>query len=74
MTVETAPPEIDGFDLTDLPHDFIADPYRYFAALRKKRPVHRMADGSILLTRYDDLVAVYRDPQIWSSDKKRELI
>jgi len=63
-------PRVDGFDLTDLPGDFIADPYRYFAALRETRPVHPMADGSYLLTRYDDLVGVYRDPGLWSSDKK----
>lgn len=35
-------PEIDvaGFDLLDPPGDFIADPYRYFAALRAASPVH----------------------------------
>ena len=29
-----------------------------------------MADGSYFLTRYDDLVEVYRDTKTWSSDKK----
>ncbi len=62
--------EIGSFDLLDLPGDFIADPYRYFAALRERSPVHRNSDGSFLLTRYDDLVSVYRDPAAWSSDKK----
>ena len=61
---------IREFDLMNLPADFIADPYRYFAGLREESPVHRMPDGSYLLTRYDDLVAVYRDPTLWSSDKK----
>ena len=28
-----------------------------------------MADGSYFLTRYDDLVAIYRDNKTWSSDK-----
>jgi len=59
-----------GFDLAAVPDDFVADPYRYFAALRAERPVHCLPDGSYLLTRYDDLVAVYRDPTTWSSDKK----
>lgn len=65
-----APCDVAGFDLKNLPEDFIADPYRYFAALRATRPVHRMPDGSYLLTRYDDIVAVYRDPVLWSSDKR----
>ncbi|SLN25527.1 cytochrome P450 [Oceanibacterium hippocampi] len=63
-------PDVGGFDLRALPGDFIADPYRYFAALREQSPIHRMGDGSYLLTRYDDCVAVYRDPANWSSDKK----
>lgn len=61
--------DIDSFDLLSLPDDFIADPYRYFAALREHDPVHANADGSFVLTRYDDLVTVYRDPALWSSDK-----
>ena len=62
--------DVAGFDLLNLPDDFIPDPYCYFAALREKDPVHENSDGSLLLTRYDDLTAVYRDPSIWSSDKK----
>ena len=62
--------EIDGFDLLNLPEDFVPDPYRYFAALRARDPVHANSDGSFVLTRYDDLVAAYRDPSVWSSDKK----
>jgi cytochrome P450 len=31
-----------------------------------------MPDGSWFLTRYRDVLAVYRDPLVWSSDKKRE--
>ena len=65
-------PDIRDFDLLDLPDDFISDPYRYFAALRQQDPVHANSDGSFVLTRYDDLVAAYRDPAVWSSDKKVE--
>jgi cytochrome P450 len=60
------------FDLANLPSDYVANPYPYFAALRKFSPVHRMPDGSYFLTRYDDLISVYRNPKIWSSDKKVE--
>ena len=64
--------DIAGFDLMRLPDDFVADPYRYFAALRERSPVHRNADGTFVLTRYDDLAAVYRDPTGWSSDKQAD--
>ena len=59
-----------GFDLFDLPPDYVPNAYEYLAALREQSPVHRNSDGSACLTRYDDLVAVYRDPGLWSSDKK----
>jgi len=58
------------FDLAQAPADFIDDPYPYFAALRTHDPVHAMP-GGILLTRYDDIIAVYRDARA-SSDKKVE--
>lgn len=58
------------FDLARAPADFIDDPYRYFAALRAHDPIHAMP-GSVLLTRYDDILAVYRDARA-SSDKKVE--
>ncbi len=66
------PPAIDGFDLRAVPADFVADPYRYLAALRAASPVYRNPDGSHLLTRYEDCVGVYRDPALWSSDKRIE--
>lgn len=60
------------FDLARLPADFYADPYPYYRALREHAPVKAMPDGSWFLTRYDDVLRVYRDPRAWSSDKKRE--
>jgi cytochrome P450 len=60
------------FDLRALPPDFYANPYPVYAALREREPVRRMPDGSWLLTRHADLVAVYRDAQSFSSDKKVE--
>jgi cytochrome P450 len=60
------------FDLRHLPPDFYADPYPYFHALRAQAPIKRMPDGSVLLTRHADLIAVYKDPQTFSSDKQAE--
>jgi cytochrome P450 len=61
-----------GFDLRALPADFYADPYPVYDLLREHDPVRRMPDGSWFLTRYADLVAVYRDARTFSSDKKVE--
>jgi cytochrome P450 len=61
-----------AFDICELPAGFIEDPHPYFHALREYDPVHRMADGSYLLTRYDDCEVVYKDAKTYSSDKKIE--
>jgi cytochrome P450 len=58
-----------AFDLKRLDPAFRDDPYPTYRALREHDPIHRMPDGSYFLTRYDDLVAVYRDAKTWSSDK-----
>lgn len=60
-----------AFTLADAGADFIDDPYPTYAALRVHDPVHALGPGSWLLTRYDDVLAVYRNPAA-SSDKKRE--
>jgi cytochrome P450 len=59
-----------SFNLARLDRAFLDDPYPTYRALREHDPVHRMPDGSYFLTRYDDLVEVYRDAKTWSSDKK----
>ena len=61
-----------SFDLRDLPADFYANPYPVYQCLRGHEPVRLMPDGSYFLTRYADVVAVYRDAQTFSSDKKLE--
>ena len=66
-----APPWVRDFKLATPPPGFIDDPYPVYAALRAHDPVHELAPGSVLLTRYDDVLAVYRSPTV-SSDKKRE--
>ena len=59
-------------DLRRLPADFLANPYPVYARLRETEPVKRLPDGSFFLTRHADLVAVYRDAQAFSSDKRVE--
>src|SRR5690349_22386775 len=61
-----------SFDLRALPPDFYANPYPVYAALPERAPVRAMPDGSWFLTRHADLIAVYRDAQVFSSDKKVE--
>ena len=60
------------FDLRALPVDFYANPYSVYDQLRVDDPLRHMPDGSWFLTRYADLVAVYRDAQTFSSAKKIE--
>jgi hypothetical protein len=60
-----------GFSLKSPPPGFVDDPYPFYAALRTHAPVHLLEPGSLLLTRHDDVSAVYRHPAA-SSDKKRE--
>ncbi|MEK7344715.1 MAG: cytochrome P450 [Pseudomonadota bacterium] len=59
-------------DLRTLPADFLNNPYPVYAALREAEPFKRMPDGSYFLTRHADLVAVYRDAKVFSSDKQVE--
>ena len=72
MAVGRARQIADAFDLRNLPPDCLANPLPVYAALREQSPVRRMPDGSFFLTRYADLVAVYRDAHAFSSDKKAE--
>ena len=58
------------FDLQNVSEDYLVDPYRVLAALRAQSPVHKNTDGTFVLTCYDDIVQTYRDPMIWSSDKR----
>jgi cytochrome P450 len=66
------PRDVSGFDLRNLPADFYDDPFPYYAALRADSPIKRLPNGTFLLTRYADVEFVYKNPKIFSSDKKRE--
>ena len=60
-----------AFDLSKIDRAFLDDPFPTYAALRAHDPVHRCPDGSYFLTRYADVMGVYRDKR-FSSDKKAE--
>jgi len=67
VTVQAA----KSFDLNAIDRAFIDNPYPMLSALRTHDPVHFNADGSVYLTRYDDVRQVYQNKAM-SSDKKRE--
>ena len=72
MPIERATEVAASFDLRSLPADFYANPYPVYDALRSQQPIRLMPDGSYFLTRYADLVTVYRDAQTYSSNKRVE--
>ena len=63
--------DVHDFQLTRLPPGFIDDPYPWYARLREESPLHELDEGGFFLSRYDDVIAVYRDSRA-SSDKKVE--
>lgn len=62
---------LEGFSLAVPPPGFLDDPYPFYARLRAASPVHPLAPDSLLLTRHDDVLAVYRSAHA-RSDKQRE--
>jgi cytochrome P450 len=72
MTPDAPTPEtVRRFSLAAPPEGFVAQPYPWYHALRNHSPVHPLAEDSVLLTRYEDVLAVYRSPKV-SSDKQVE--
>lgn len=65
MSVE----EAIAFDLNGIDKSFIDNPYPVLKNLRDHDPVHFNPDGSVYLTRYEDVRAVYQDRSMMS-DKK----
>jgi cytochrome P450 len=63
--------EVRDFQLTRAPPAFIDDPYPWYAALREHDPLHALEGGGVFVSRYEDALAVYRDPRA-SSDKRQE--
>ena len=61
-----------NFDLEKLTAEFYDNPYPTYRALRENEPVKRLPNGTVFLTRYDDLVTTYKNTKSFNSDKKRE--
>ena len=59
-----------GFDLETFDKGFIDNPYPAYRALRRHNPVCRLPDGTYFISRYRDLVTIFRDPDRFISDKK----
>lgn len=57
------------FDLNAIGMDFINNPYPVLENLQRHDPVHYNPDGSVYLTRYEDVRAVYQNRKM-VSDKK----
>ena len=72
MSADRAQEIAQTLDLRALPRDFLDNPYPVYAALREAEPFKRIPDGAYFLTRHADLVAVYRDAKVFSSDKQVE--
>jgi cytochrome P450 len=72
MSLENARAVANSFDLLQLPPGFHDAPFSVYRALREHAPVKAMPDGSYFLTRYEDLIAIYKNPKSFSSDKQRE--
>ena len=63
---------VEPFDLNHLPDAFYNVPFPFYRAMREAAPVKRLPDESYFLTRYADVLAVYNNPRIFSSDKTIE--
>jgi cytochrome P450 len=72
VSADAAKAIAEELDLRNPPEVFYSNPYPVYAALRESQPVRRMPDGSVLITRYKDLIHVYKDAHTFSSDKKIE--
>jgi len=70
--MELPPPPPTGRLLQPVPEAQRADPYPFYAELRRSEPVHRHADGYWVLTRYADVRAALRDPRLRRSAETLE--
>ena len=65
---------VETFDLKCLPEAFYENPYPYFHALREAKPVFQTGPTTFFVTRHADLMAIYKDAKLYSSDKKAEFL
>lgn len=60
-----------ALDLSNPPPGFFDDPWPHYARLRET-PIAADGRGGLVLSRYRDVAAVYRDPVAFTSDKRAE--
>ena len=67
--------EIRASDYSPLLPEVRANPYPYYAALRREAPVHRMIPGLpfFAVSRYEDVLFVLQHPELFSSTALRTL-
>lgn len=59
-----------SLNLQDIPAVFFDNPYDTYAALLSDAPACLQPNGTVILSRFDDLSTVYRDTKRFISDKK----
>ncbi|MBL8379170.1 MAG: cytochrome P450 [Burkholderiales bacterium] len=64
----------EQFVLAQADHAFALDPYPTYRRLRDTAPVCRQPDGSVFLSRYEDVRRVITDADGFSSDKKVDFL
>ena len=61
--------KLDGFDFGSVDEDFFNDPYPAYRALRNMSGPCHQPDGSVFVSRYDDISKILGDYNNYSSDK-----
>lgn len=69
MSIVNYPPEclLNSWRLNLLDEGFVQSPYPYFRFLRDCQPLHRLANGSWVVTRYDDVKKLLMHPCLGNS-------
>jgi cytochrome P450 len=62
------------FILANIDHTFAADPYPHYKNLRENSPLCFQPDGSVVVTRYQDVKQALGNPNIYSSDKRADFL
>ncbi len=64
-----APAEPSAADFNLISPDVRADPYPYYAAMRRDSPIHQVIPGAPLyaITRYADVIHILHNPEVFSS-------
>jgi len=63
MSGPAVPAEVTAYPIPEV----VECPFPFYAMLRDGSPVHRLADGNFLVTRWEDIAAVARKPDLYSN-------